>query len=759
MSETGRESALEPVEKAHDEDVELKDSELNQLVASLREELAQRDRRLAALDEELEQALITVTQLNGRWGDVEPRLEQQEEEIAALAEDLAEANAARHRLEEDLAKRESRIGALEAALAAQQADGTALREQITSSQSPAGDGAALREQVATLEHYIENRRQRWQELEDAAGAQRDRVRELEQELLERVKEAEQLEHRARQSDAQIGRLEQRLTEANLDLETNREVAVSAEGRTGVLDEEISEWRQHAEGLRGELGERTRELEQRAEALERTKSELAEQTQKSEEQAAQIESLTEALRAATASQGGAQVAPEGSLEDGGALDARIQAADVARSTAEAHAAALQEELELLKAQLETADKQSEIKLALQARDEEIAQLGARVRQAEEHGGAAEAQVAALQEELERLTVRLEASDSEDENRRALQARDEEIAGLKARIQHAEEARGAAEAQIAALEQRLAERDSDAQSRSGEQASLSGLHREVEQLRGAEAARVDALRSAEAKITMLAEALADQEAELVQARKDARAFALPQDSHQGSAATMTAQSEQRARIADLEQRLTASDEAAAGLRGELSRERARVEQLHTNLDALMAEVREFETSRKRREQLIDSLQDQLRDKTAQLAALGRGPDSAGGAVVEGLGGEPSQGAQEAVFQDDAETESRILVSVGQGGEIRYPISKKAFTIGRTADNDIQIPTSCVSRRHAQLIRDGDDTYIEDLHSTNGVYVNAHRVTREKLEDGDEVTIGSAAFRFQHKPGRTLFDTQST
>ncbi len=73
----------------------------------------------------------------------------------------------------------------------------------------------------------------------------------------------------------------------------------------------------------------------------------------------------------------------------------------------------------------------------------------------------------------------------------------------------------------------------------------------------------------------------------------------------------------------------------------------------------------------------------------------------------------------------------------------------TIGRTPDNDLQIDASFISRHHAVLLVNGQQTVIEDLNSTNGVYVNGHRVSREVLNDGDLVMVGKARFRFAIRP----------
>jgi general secretion pathway protein A len=62
-----------------------------------------------------------------------------------------------------------------------------------------------------------------------------------------------------------------------------------------------------------------------------------------------------------------------------------------------------------------------------------------------------------------------------------------------------------------------------------------------------------------------------------------------------------------------------------------------------------------------------------------------------------------------------------------------------VGRTADNDVQIDSRFVSRHHCQIITTAQGSVIEDLNSTNGIYVPGKRVRRHNLNDGDVVVIG--------------------
>ncbi len=82
-----------------------------------------------------------------------------------------------------------------------------------------------------------------------------------------------------------------------------------------------------------------------------------------------------------------------------------------------------------------------------------------------------------------------------------------------------------------------------------------------------------------------------------------------------------------------------------------------------------------------------------------------------------------------------------------EVRHegePVSEHFFEAGRVIagrapDNEIYIKSKFVSRHHAQLISDDSGCIVEDLNSTNGVFVGDERVKRYRLKDGDVVSLG--------------------
>ena len=92
--------------------------------------------------------------------------------------------------------------------------------------------------------------------------------------------------------------------------------------------------------------------------------------------------------------------------------------------------------------------------------------------------------------------------------------------------------------------------------------------------------------------------------------------------------------------------------------------------------------------------------------------------------------------------------VVLIYPQGPDMgrRFPLDKDEFVLGRGSDCDIQVDRDSVSRRHAKIVRDGENWAVEDLNSTNGSYVNDVQITaRTTLRDGDLAKIGAAIFKF--------------
>jgi pSer/pThr/pTyr-binding forkhead associated (FHA) protein len=71
------------------------------------------------------------------------------------------------------------------------------------------------------------------------------------------------------------------------------------------------------------------------------------------------------------------------------------------------------------------------------------------------------------------------------------------------------------------------------------------------------------------------------------------------------------------------------------------------------------------------------------------------------------------------------------------LSFPLGR--VIIGRSPDNEIYIKSKFVSRHHAQLVSDENGCVIEDLNSTNGVFVGEKQVKKYRLRDGDVISLG--------------------
>lgn len=84
-----------------------------------------------------------------------------------------------------------------------------------------------------------------------------------------------------------------------------------------------------------------------------------------------------------------------------------------------------------------------------------------------------------------------------------------------------------------------------------------------------------------------------------------------------------------------------------------------------------------------------------------------------------------------------------------------------IGRTTANDLQIDSRFISRHHCQIMSNGEFSVLEDLNSTNGIFLKSKRVRHHNLNDGDVISLGDHELIYiDERPGsrsaRELADT---
>lgn len=97
-----------------------------------------------------------------------------------------------------------------------------------------------------------------------------------------------------------------------------------------------------------------------------------------------------------------------------------------------------------------------------------------------------------------------------------------------------------------------------------------------------------------------------------------------------------------------------------------------------------------------------------------------------------------------------EGLFVVLQGAKAGARYALDDDLVKLGRHPKSTIFLDDVTVSRRHAEVRRDGARYWVSDVGSLNGTYVNRERVDDTELADGDELQIGKFKLVFVHGTG---------
>lgn len=96
------------------------------------------------------------------------------------------------------------------------------------------------------------------------------------------------------------------------------------------------------------------------------------------------------------------------------------------------------------------------------------------------------------------------------------------------------------------------------------------------------------------------------------------------------------------------------------------------------------------------------------------------------------------------------SKLIVHDQNGNILKErQLDRERIKIGRRADSDLQLDHLSVSGEHAQITNIRNDSFLQDLGSTNGVRVNGRLVKNHHLQDGDEINIAAFNLKFQFEP----------
>jgi pSer/pThr/pTyr-binding forkhead associated (FHA) protein len=92
------------------------------------------------------------------------------------------------------------------------------------------------------------------------------------------------------------------------------------------------------------------------------------------------------------------------------------------------------------------------------------------------------------------------------------------------------------------------------------------------------------------------------------------------------------------------------------------------------------------------------------------------------------------------------AKLTVTDSAGATKEVPLNKERVTIGRSPDNDIPFSgDKAVSGHHAVVITILQDSFLEDLDSTNGTQVNGKQVAKHPLSNGDVISIGRNQLKY--------------
>jgi chromosome segregation ATPase len=513
-------------------------------------------------------------------------------------------------------------------------------------------------------------------------------------------------------------------------------------------------------------ERARNAELAA-VLRRTEDDLADLRRRFDTLQAALESREAALAAAQADAAAERDRAAAARAEAAEADRRVRAADAALASARDETASERERAARLHERLQTRDfRRGAYETVMRERDAELETALARLRRLESER---DRSVADLHHDHERALADLAASRDaalaalRDEHARELGAAHADLAQLRdelarSRAELAAEREAAAaelarerDAAGAALRDATASLDSQIATLVAERATLAS---ELAALHAAHVEVVEARRALEIRIAELRAHDAQQAARLAELETlgaDALRSAALQADAARSGVERAAEAERvaAAAVRDAEAARTRCREMEATLADLESPRRA----LERELAAAVAErdeLRALSTAQAEREQQLrealertrgvleerDLMLERLERKAATSAyALGRIKTTI----------ERSAPAPDFVPRTEVRWIATLTRVDGEGGE--YALGRTT-RLGRAPDNDVVVQAVGISRHHAVLTTGLHGTHIEDLNSTNGVRVNGRRVQRERLNDGDHVSIGTAEFTFRRR-----------
>ena len=92
------------------------------------------------------------------------------------------------------------------------------------------------------------------------------------------------------------------------------------------------------------------------------------------------------------------------------------------------------------------------------------------------------------------------------------------------------------------------------------------------------------------------------------------------------------------------------------------------------------------------------------------------------------------------------AKLVLSFNGDFVKEYELDKEIITIGRKPGNDIHIDNLAVRGNHAKILTILNDSFIEDLDSTNGTFVNGDKIGKHALQNGESISIGKHELKYE-------------
>lgn len=105
------------------------------------------------------------------------------------------------------------------------------------------------------------------------------------------------------------------------------------------------------------------------------------------------------------------------------------------------------------------------------------------------------------------------------------------------------------------------------------------------------------------------------------------------------------------------------------------------------------------------------------------------------------------------------AKLKIFLPSGKEIIHDLSEQTTTIGRLAENALQIEDDSVSSSHAEIFAEEDRFFVRDLGSTNGTFINGEKIEKAILQEGDELCFGSVVTLFGSPIAQEEIPTEET